>query len=584
MSPSSRQYVSATAGWTSRPLRLPSLSASLSVLLLLAIAAAVVALLLDCSSLFPALLLPPSLPSLAIVSLVDYFPPPSSLASTSPNHVSLTSYLRLVEPDHVILVSTSTDPCTSLSLYTPPSPLSAVVCRTIPPHCLAFNREQSGPSMLCVMATALSSVSATHVALVPIGVIVAPHLLATLASLTHQSHGSHAASHQLSSTSTAAFVIRSADVVMPPHLIDPWQSQQPPYEQHSVDKLYEAVLAATDQHVPSESTAHSPVSPRVQFELVMLPSALLRSVDWPRFVWSGIESTNAVWRQWLLYRLYSNSTVTVVDATQSNTPLLYYPSPSPFAFSPTFTPVPPVPTLPYNERIANEQSTRLTWKLGLARFAPYSVRGRCPVACHLIMSPSPSSQLVSWLFRRTSRSSHIMLIELSEQTAAVDDEVELFLCWARRVEFDGWLLAVRNSVTAERLKERGMPVVAYEEDEQQQPIQSEQQPGGATGQVRYRLWLNELTTRMLHYNVNVMLTNAAAIPLTASLFSPLRPDTNYHLVASAPSASSSSSTTSTSSRLPAIVRAVCYCCINITFVQRERLPPRYAESLDYYYR
>ena len=553
LSPNNRPV---TAAGTRRPPTLPSLSSSLSFLLVLSITAA--ALVLFNPSLFtPALLVSlvpflslAPLPSLAIVSIVGSFPPPTQLNSTDSHlrhaalvvHCSLTFYLHLVPPHHILLLSPSADTCSSLLLYGETSDLSKVTCRTIPVACL--DNEYHAPLLPCIMSMVteqLATKPATYTALVSPGILLAPHLVATLGSLSH-SYKSHA--HGASSPTSFVLTSRSADVLLPQELLNVEYSQQ--RTAPTAEQLYASLLAATDRDVASQSVTQPP--PRPLVDLLVLPSALLHSTHFPSLAWSDVEVEDAVWRRWLLYHLYTDRHAMVVDATQLDYPLLFHPllsSPS----SPPSTPTTSA-LLTYNERVATEWTPRLTWQLGLVSHAPYTVSGHCPDACHVTTSPSPSSRLLSLLFHRTAPSNNVMLVEVSDDGTGpnMDDDVDVFVCWARRVKFDAWLMAVRSTATAERLRERGLPVLSFEMSEQQH-VHQMQQPAGATEERRYRLWLSELVTSTLRYNVNVILTSAAVIPLSASPFSQLSPATNYHLLASV----LSTSTPSSSPSLPIIV-------------------------------
>ena len=548
--------MTASAGWSSRPSRLLSLSARLLLLLFLAVAAAAL-LLFDRSfvapaslvSLIPFLTPPPT--SLVIVSLVRSFPPPSQLNSTDEllrhdavvAHLSLDSFVRLVSPQRVLLLSPSADACHSLSLYGPPSLLSAVVCRTVPPEC--EDNQQHAPMLPCAMsmvAEQLAAVQATYVALLPFGAIVSPELLATVVSLAD-------GCHTLSSHSSLVLTGYAAYMEVAVSLVDRWQS-------YTAEQMFEALVSTlqlqpvdTTPRIPSESSLQPPRAEYV--DLLVLPSALLPTITKSPFVWSGVAAKDAVWRRWLLSQLYTNRRVVVVQAEQDHSPLLLHPLSLSAASSPTATAA-STAILSYNERMADERTSRLTWRLDLVRLAPYTVCFQCPEVCRSTASLPSEGEIVSLLFQHASTSNYVMLIDVSEQTADEDADVERFLCWAERVSFDAWVMAVRSDVVAARLKERGVPVVSYgEAEQQQQAVQLRLQRLTATEDVRYRLWLNGLVDIVLHYNVSVMLTNAAVIPLSSSLFSQLQSTTNYHLAASLPSATDS--TASSRSRLPAIV-------------------------------
>ena len=501
--------------------------------------------------------LSPPTPSIAIVSLLTTLPPPSHLTATDPptrqaatiTYTTLTSYLHLTaHPSHLLLLSASADVCRSLVLWGRQwAVFGLVVCRTVKAECVDDDHGDRGGGggvvVGCVMGMVqewLASVNVEYVAIVSPYVVLAPHLAATLASLTHSSHATHA--HE-SAASASALVLtsHSTDVLLPPQLSEAAQQQTA----YTAEQLYTALLGAASHAATPQPTA---LPLRSHIDLFVLPVALLRSVSFPPLLWSGVEAEDAVWRQWLLYHLYTSRHVQVVDATQPDYPLLFHLLPSPPPTPPSSTTA--TPLLTHNQHIANTHTHRLTWQLGHIHHAPYTIRGRCPAACRLVPSPSPSSQLLRILFHRTAASNHVMVVVVDGD--GVEEDVEVFLCWARRVKFDAWLMAVRNAVTAERLKERGVIVVTFEGEEARQGS-SAQEAGAARADVLFRLWLNELVARMLRYNVNVMLTNAAVIPLSAAPFSHLQPNTNHHLIASSSPTAASSTTSSVSPSLPAVI-------------------------------
>ena len=524
-SPTSGPHSNSAASWANRPSRRPWLTTSLSLLSLLLLASSVAAvaawLLLGRSplSLAPSALVsllpflsPPAPPSLLIVSLVSSFPPPPPLQSSDPPrhgawlvaHVALRSYLHLVPPARLVLLSASTNACHSLSSNGFLSEQARdAACHLIPAACVEGTQHR--PLLPCVLSAVVEPLltrlpGPAYVALVAPGVLLAPQLLATLATLTTSARSPF-------SPRSTALTVCSTEVTLPaaPAVMPAAQTRQRQQTEAAADSLHAALLADAFERSAAVDAIDRPPQPNT--DLFVLPRAALQAIDLPHFVWGEVEADNEVWRKWLLHRLYTDRRMLVVDATHFPQPLAIRPLTADASSAVELaTTARAVPALAYNQRVADERA----------------VRG--------------DMQLV---------------VEVSgEAETGVGDDAELFLCWAQRLRLDGWLMAVRSAVTAERLRRRGVPVLAYP---QRRLIHHVNQAAGAAEDARYRLWLNGLVSSMLRHNVSVMLTSAAIIPLSAEPFSHTRLGVNQHLLTTASTASSLSSSTSSPLPLPGLL-------------------------------
>ena len=347
---------------------------------------------------------------------------------------AMSTWLRLVQPQCVVVYSSSDTTCATLTAVLP-----GVQCYYLP-DCVSTTAAPL-PSLSCTLQHTLTTAStASAIALVTPQLVLSDDFLSSV---------QHIASHPISSsyTSSDRFIIVGAvtDVAIPAVALKDYTSPSFP------------------SRVRNEAKERGQVQSPASFDVVVLGRALLqawlagRGGAMPSFVGGGGH-----YGDYFFARGMMEEDVTVVD--MSAAVVLTNMRPVGAAGAAAATPLHSLQSdivqLPSTATSHNHELTRTALgvraSLASLTYAPYQLEGDCPDACVVSPNPDPRWQNVLLFSRRVNPDGYLAVLTVNSGYLPL---AKNWLCWAERIHFSHFVLLAEDIKAADTLRSPTVPVI-----------------------------------------------------------------------------------------------------------------------------